>query len=266
MRHEAAGITTENFPPALEIGPNRFALEYHFEPGSPRDGVTMNVPLALLNQVPAARTEWLVPGLRKEKVKALAKSMPQRLRHKLGSVEEFAGDLPEATFVARSVDVDIKHLTMVLERAAHHQGTAFVEVYQDCNVFNSGAFNYAAKKDEKDDNVVYLEHGRPLIFGKNRDKGIRVNEMSRPEVVQLGGDIKEDDLLFHDEKAEEPSLAFLLARMRHPQFPEPVGVFRSVERPIYDQAVHAQVENAVRQRGEGDLEALFNSGDTWTVE
>jgi 2-oxoglutarate/2-oxoacid ferredoxin oxidoreductase subunit beta len=172
----------------------------------------------------------------------------------------------EATFVARSVDVDIKHLTMVLERAAHHQGTAFVEVYQDCNVFNSGAFNYAAKKDEKDDNVVYLEHGRPLIFGKNRDKGIRVNEMSRPEVVQLGGDIKEDDLLFHDEKAEEPSLAFLLARMRHPQFPEPVGVFRSVERPIYDQAVHAQVENAVRQRGEGDLEALFNSGDTWMVE
>ncbi|HYN13688.1 MAG TPA: ATP-dependent RNA helicase HrpA [Burkholderiales bacterium] len=90
MRHEAAGITTENFPPALELGPNRFALEYQFEPGSPRDGVTMSVPLALLNQVPAARSEWLVPGLLKEKVKALAKSMPQRLRHKLGALEEFA--------------------------------------------------------------------------------------------------------------------------------------------------------------------------------
>ena len=84
MRHEAAGITTDNFPPTLALGPNRFKLEYHFEPGSARDGVTLTVPLALLNQVPTARTEWLVPGLLKEKVKALAKSMPQRLRHKLG--------------------------------------------------------------------------------------------------------------------------------------------------------------------------------------
>jgi len=90
MRHEAAGITTENFPPSLDLGPNRYALEYHFEPGSPRDGVTMNVPLALLNQVPAARAEWLVPGLLREKVKALAKSMPQRLRHKLGALDQFA--------------------------------------------------------------------------------------------------------------------------------------------------------------------------------
>ncbi|MGQ0547870.1 MAG: ATP-dependent RNA helicase HrpA [Betaproteobacteria bacterium] len=90
MRHEAAGITTENFPPALELGPSRFPLEYHFEPGSPRDGVTMSVPLALLNQVPAARCEWLVPGLLKEKVRALARSMPQRLRHKLGPLDEFA--------------------------------------------------------------------------------------------------------------------------------------------------------------------------------
>jgi ATP-dependent helicase HrpA len=90
MRHEAAGITTDNFPPALQLGPNRYALEYHFEPGTPRDGVTLTVPLALLNQVPAARAEWLVPGLLKEKVKALAKSMPQRLRHKLGALDDFA--------------------------------------------------------------------------------------------------------------------------------------------------------------------------------
>jgi ATP-dependent helicase HrpA len=96
MRHEAAGITTENFPPALAIGPNRYALEYHFEPGTPRDGVTMNVPLALLNQVPAARAEWVVPGLLKEKVRALAKSMPQRLRHKLGALDEFTAAFVEA--------------------------------------------------------------------------------------------------------------------------------------------------------------------------
>lgn len=172
----------------------------------------------------------------------------------------------EATFVARSVDVDVKHLTETLERAAHHKGTSFVEVYQDCNVFNSGAFYYASKKGEKEDNVVYLEHGKPLIFGQKRDKGIRVNEGSRPEVVELGSGISEDDLLFHDEKAHAPSLAFTLAQMRHPEFPEPLGVFRDVERPVYDVLVEDQLEQAVEAKGEGSLEALFNSGDTWTVE
>lgn len=172
----------------------------------------------------------------------------------------------EATFVARSVDVDIKHLTTVLERAAHHKGTAFVEVYQDCNVFNSGAFEYASKKETKDDNIVYLEHGKPLIFGKNRDRGVRVNEMSRPEIVTLGGGVTEDDLLFHDEKAQEPSLAFLLARMRHPEFPEPLGVFRDVERPVYDAEVSAQADAVIKSKGPGKLEDLFDDGDTWIVE
>ena len=172
----------------------------------------------------------------------------------------------EASFVARAVDVDTKHLTMVLERAAKHNGTSFVEVYQDCNVFNSGAFLYASKKDRKDENIVYLEHGKPLIFGKQRDKGIRVNEANRPEVVRLGGGISEDDLLFHDEQAAEPSLAFLLARMRHPEFPEPVGIFRDVQRPVYDEQVEAQMRDAREAKGDGDLESLFNTGDTWTVE
>jgi len=115
MRHEAAGITTQNFPPALELGPNRYALEYHFEPGSPRDGVTMNVPLALLNQVPAARAEWLVPGLLKEKVKALAKSMPQRLRHKLGALDDFAAQF------AASVPASDTPLAVVLGRFIKRQ-------------------------------------------------------------------------------------------------------------------------------------------------
>jgi 2-oxoglutarate ferredoxin oxidoreductase subunit beta len=172
----------------------------------------------------------------------------------------------EASFAARAVDVDIKHLTMVLERAAHHKGTSFVEVYQDCNVFNSGAFAYATKKGVKEDNVVYLEHGKPLIFGKNRDKGIRVSEGNRPEVVDLGSGISEDDLLFHDEAAPEPSLAFMLARMRHPEFPEPLGVFRNVPRPVYDQDVNKHIQDVIDDKGDGDLAALFNSGDTWTVE
>jgi 2-oxoglutarate ferredoxin oxidoreductase subunit beta len=172
----------------------------------------------------------------------------------------------EATFVARAVDVDIKNLPSILKRASEHKGTSFVEVYQDCNVFNAGAFDYASKKGEKEDNIVYLEHGKPLIFGKDRDKGIRLNAYGRPEVVALSSGISEDDLLFHDEKAEDPSLAFLLAQMRHPEFPEPLGVFRNVERLVYDEAVRNQVNAAREQLGNGNLDALFNSGDTWIVE
>ncbi|MEK6677365.1 MAG: 2-oxoacid:ferredoxin oxidoreductase subunit beta [Planctomycetota bacterium] len=170
----------------------------------------------------------------------------------------------EATFVARAVDVNIKHLTYVLERAAAHKGTAFVEIYQNCNIFNDGAFEYAAGKETRDDTTLTLEHGRPLVFGKNRDKGIRLNVM-QPEVVSLGNGIKEDDLLFHDEKAEEPSLAYLLSRMRHPQFPDPIGVFRAVQHPTYDELVTKQVKDAVAKQGKGKLEDLLDSGETWEV-
>lgn len=170
----------------------------------------------------------------------------------------------EATFVARSIDVNIKHLGMVLKRAAEHRGTAFVEVYQNCNVFNDKAFEYATNRETKSDNVIELEHGKPLIFGKNRDKGIRLNGMD-PEVVELGKGINEDDLLFHDEKATEPSLAYLLSRMRHPEFPEPIGVFRAVDRPKYDDELNRQVAEAKQSRGDGDLTKLFHSGETWTV-
>lgn len=170
----------------------------------------------------------------------------------------------EATFVARSIDVHIKHLSEVLRRAAEHEGTAFVEVYQNCNVFNDGAFEYAAAKENKADNTIEIEHGKPMIFGKNRDKGIRLNGTT-PEVVQLGGAIKEDDLLFHDEKAPEPTLAYLLSRMRHPEFPEPLGVLRCVERPLYEDDMNRQIAEARAKRGEGDLDKLFRSAETWTV-
>jgi 2-oxoglutarate ferredoxin oxidoreductase subunit beta len=154
---------------------------------------------------------------------------------------------------------------MVLERAAQHRGTSFVEVYQNCNVFNDGAWEYATDRAVKGDNIVELEHGKPLIFGKNRDKGIRLNGMD-PEIVELGKGINEDDLLFHDEKATEPSLAYLLSRMRHPEFPEPIGVFRAVEKPRYEEELNRQIEIAKTNKGEGDLAALFNAGETWTVE
>jgi 2-oxoglutarate ferredoxin oxidoreductase subunit beta len=171
----------------------------------------------------------------------------------------------EATFVARSIDVHIKHLGMVLERAAGHKGTSFVEVYQNCNVFNDGAWEYATERSVKMDNVIELEHGKPLIFGKNRDKGIRLNGLD-PEIVELGKGVSEDDLLFHDEKAAEPSLAYLLSRMRHPEFPEPIGVFRAVERPRYDEELNRQIEQAQKSKGPGDLAALFNAGETWIVD
>lgn len=188
----------------------------------------------------------------------------------LGSVDHPVSPLcyaigSEATFVARSVDVDIKHLTYVLDRAAHHKGTAFVEVYQDCNIFNHDVFLYATDKSTREDNVVYLEHGKPLVFGKDRKKGIRVNG-AHAEVVELGKGINEDDLVFHDEKATEPSLAFLLSRLRHPEFPEPMGVFRAIEKPTYDKAVNDQVAGALAAKGPGDFDKLYNSGDTWVVE
>jgi 2-oxoglutarate ferredoxin oxidoreductase subunit beta len=170
----------------------------------------------------------------------------------------------EGTFVARSIDTNIKHLGATLTRAAEHRGTAFVEVYQNCNIFNDGAFKYATDRDVKADNTIELEHGKPLIFGKNRKKGIRLNGME-PEVVELGKGITEDDLLFHDEKAEEPSLAYTLSRMRQPDFPEPIGVFRAVDRPKYDVRLNNQIEDAIAKKGPGDLNELFNSGETWTV-
>lgn len=171
----------------------------------------------------------------------------------------------EATFVARSIDTYIKHLGETLQRAAEHTGVSFVEVYQNCNVFNDGAWTYATDRNVKADHLLELEHGKPMIFGKERDKGIRLNGME-PEVVELGKGITEDDLLFHDEKATEPTLAYLLSRMRvEDNFPEPIGVLRSVERPTYDAAVIAQMEEVTAQKGPGDLNALFRTGDTWEV-
>jgi 2-oxoglutarate ferredoxin oxidoreductase subunit beta len=170
----------------------------------------------------------------------------------------------EATFVARSVDVDVKHLRMVLERAAMHKGTAVVEVYQDCNVFNHQAFEYATAKATRPETTVYLEQGKPLVFGANRNKGVRLNG-TIPEVVELGKGISEDDLLFHDEQSPDLTHAFLLSRMYQPTMPEPLGVFRAIERPTYDELVLQQAEIARQTKGDGDLSTLFDTEETWVV-
>ena len=166
-----------------------------------------------------------------------------------------------ATFVARTVDVDQKHLGEMLKRAHAHRGSSFLEILQNCNIFNDGAFNEVSDKQLKADHQLVLEHGKPLIFGKNRDMGIRMNGM-RPEVVQLGGAVTEKDLVVHDET--NLSLAFMLGHFESP-LPTPVGVFYAVSRPTDDGAVNQQLEDARAKQGPGDLKALLMRGDTWTV-
>ncbi len=171
----------------------------------------------------------------------------------------------EATFVARSIDTHIKHLEVVLRRAAEHRGTAFVEVYQNCNVFNDNAWQYASERQTKAENTIELEHGAPLVFGQDRKRGIRLNGLN-PEVVDLGNGTTEADLLVHDEQAAEPSLAYLLSRLRYEDgFPEPIGVFRAIDAPRYEEQLAMQVASARERSGKGDLNALFGGSETWTV-
>ncbi|MEW6237741.1 MAG: 2-oxoacid:ferredoxin oxidoreductase subunit beta [Candidatus Omnitrophota bacterium] len=171
----------------------------------------------------------------------------------------------EAAFVARSIDVHVKHLAATLEAAARHKGTSFVEVYQNCNIFNDGAYLYATDRQQKFDNILELEHGKPLRFGKNGEKGIRLRGLD-VEIVNVGDDgVSESELLVHDEKAATPTLAYLLSRMHYPKFPEPIGIFRSVESPTYDELIHDQIAKAAAAQ-KPDLDAFFHSGETWTVK
>jgi 2-oxoglutarate ferredoxin oxidoreductase subunit beta len=172
----------------------------------------------------------------------------------------------EASFVARSVDTHTEHLQGTLERAGRHRGSAFVEVLQNCNIFNDGAWRDFTDREVREDRMVTLEHGKAMIFGKDRDKGIRLRGL-RPEVVTIGQDgITEADLLVHDETAEDPALALVLSRMSWPDFPVPVGVLRATSRPTHDRLIEDQLAAAVARSGEGDLATVLNGGETWTVE
>lgn len=169
-----------------------------------------------------------------------------------------------ATFVARAMDVDVKFQQQVLRAAAAHQGAAFVEIYQDCNVYNHAAFSYATDRETREERVIYLEHGKPLIFGKARDKGVRLNGWT-PEVVSLAA-TSPDDLLIHDAHAPSPALAFMLSQLSYPDYPEPMGVFRDIPAPVFETQVLSQIAEARARSGEGDLDQLFNAGDTWEVQ
>ena len=170
----------------------------------------------------------------------------------------------DATFVARTMDRDPKHMKEILQKAHDHKGAAFVEIYQNCNIFNDGAFFDFTEKNSRPETTLFLEHGRPLTFARDR-KGLRLDGLTLT-VVDLEGDAwTADDCLVHDETSHE--LASILARLfRQPGMPRPFGVFFREDRPTYEAQVHRQIEGITRKRGNGDLNALLHAGDTWKIE
>jgi 2-oxoglutarate ferredoxin oxidoreductase subunit beta len=175
----------------------------------------------------------------------------------------------EASFIARSVDTHSEHLQEMMQRAGEHSGAAFLEVLQNCNIFNDGAWRDFTDKSVKEDRMLVLKHGEPMIFGAEKNKGIRLNGL-QPEVVTIGENgITVADLWVHDETDPDATRTQILSRMWWPDFPVPVGVFRRVPRPTHDQLLIEQIDGAKAARaakGPVDLQKLLASGETWTVE
>jgi 2-oxoglutarate ferredoxin oxidoreductase subunit beta len=171
----------------------------------------------------------------------------------------------EATFVARTHDMDRKHMMETFRRAHAHQGGAFVEIYQNCNVFNDGAFEQILSKEARPTNLIPLVHGQPIRFGAEGEEGVMLDGQGRARIVNVA-DVGEDAILVHDEHREEPGLAFMLSRLaRGPYEPTPIGVFRDVQRPDYGREVAHQLAGAQAKQGPGDLATLLSSGSTWEV-
>ncbi|MFD8262772.1 2-oxoacid:ferredoxin oxidoreductase subunit beta [Streptomyces griseoluteus] len=172
----------------------------------------------------------------------------------------------EASFVARTIDSDRKHLTEVLRAAADHPGTALIEIYQNCNIFNDGAFDALKDKQRAEEALIRLEHGQPVRFGADGSRGVVRDRAGELTVVTVTPD-NEADLLVHDAHAASPTTAFALSRLADPDtlHHTPIGVFRSVDRPVYDSLMSEQLDTAIEQQGKGDLATLLAGGDTWTV-
>jgi 2-oxoglutarate ferredoxin oxidoreductase subunit beta len=171
----------------------------------------------------------------------------------------------EATFVARTHDMDRKHMIEMFTRAHEHRGSAFVEVYQNCNVFNDGAFDTILNKDARPNMLINLRHGEPVRFGSEEQFGVTLNEFGEAQIVDVA-DVGVDALVVHDEHRPDPTLAFALSRLaNHPETPTPVGVFRDVDRPTYEGEMQRQLAASVDKSGPGDMAALLRSAPTWTV-
>lgn len=198
---------------------------------------------------------------------SITKSTPMgSLDHPFNPVAISLGS--DGSFVARAMDRDPKHLRAMMKRANEHKGTSVVEIYQNCLVFNDGAFGTYTDKRTRSDEAIYLEDGQPLVFGKNEDKGIRLDGF-KPEIVDLNDGYSKDDLWIHDEK--DNTKAYMLSRFfddpsNDNHMPRPFGVFYDVDRPTYDDQVNQQMFQAVEQQGEGDLDALLRGNETWVIK
>ncbi len=171
----------------------------------------------------------------------------------------------EATFVARTIDMDRTHTAAILRAAYEHEGAAFIEIYQNCNVFNNGAFAELTGREVRDENRVYLEHGKPVIFGREGERGVVVGP-DGARVVNVA-EVGLDAIYVHDAAAAEPSAAFALSRLSQgPHGPTPLGIFRNVSRPAYEGLLSRQILEAQERKGPGDLEELVRALGTWTVE
>lgn len=172
----------------------------------------------------------------------------------------------EGTFVARTIAADPNHMRQMLEAAANHRGTSFIEILQNCRVFNDRAFDDAAAGKDAEDDRILLKHGEPIRFGIDGRRGIAVRNMT-PQVVDLeAGEASVGELLIHDAQADSPALAALLAALEPPGFPIALGIFRDIERPTYDGLLLSQIAASTAQRGRGDVGELLNSGTTWEVD
>ncbi|CAB4536338.1 unannotated protein [freshwater metagenome] len=171
----------------------------------------------------------------------------------------------EATFVARTMDSDRQHLTSVLRAAAEHDGTALVEIYQNCPIFNDGAFDALKDGDEKEQHIIRLEHGQPITFGRERENGV-IRAADGSIKVAAVAEVGLDNVLVHDAHAADPGLAFALSRLSNPDNLDqtPMGIFRSIERPTYDTLLRDQVAKS-KASGKADLAALIAGNDTWTI-
>jgi 2-oxoglutarate ferredoxin oxidoreductase subunit beta len=171
----------------------------------------------------------------------------------------------EATFVGRAIDTDKKGMTAVLRAAAEHRGSAFVEIFQNCPIFNDDAFLPVTDPSTRDDRLIRLEHGQPIRFGPGGSRGLRFSRYGSLEDIDATA-ADESSLLVHDAHATDPSYAFALSRLDTSDFAHsPIGILRSVERPSYDDLMNGQITTARERQGEGDLAALLAGGDTWKV-
>ena len=171
----------------------------------------------------------------------------------------------DASFVARTIDMDRKHTIEILKRAHAHEGSAFIEIYQNCNVFNDKAFLALTGKEERADNQIRMEDGQPITFGPDNEKAV-VIDSGVAKIVDKSS-VDPATIHIHNSREVNPSMAFALSRLSSsPTGPTPIGVFRDVERPVYDKEVRRQIEAVTEKRGQGDLQTLIGSLGTWEIE